>query len=103
MPSPRKEQKSTFERLDEARKRLELPEIASINQIKDKYREMSKKWHPDSCTEDPKTCHEMQQQLNAAYETLMSYCNTYQYSFRSEDVERFPSAEDFWWDRFGQF
>ena len=95
--------KSLFEQLDWARKRLELPESANINQIKEKYRELSKKWHPDHCKDDPEKCHEIQQQLNTAYHTLMNYCSSYHYSFRREDVEKFPSGEDLWWERFGQF
>ena len=101
MPRPRG--KSLFEQLDWARKQLELPEIASINQIKEKYRELSKKWHPDHCKDNPAECHRMQQRLNTAYDTLMNYCNSFQYSFMREDVERFPTGEDFWWERFGQF
>ena len=100
---PRPKGQSLFEQLERARKQLELPEIATINQIKDKYRELSRKWHPDHCRDDPEKCHEMQQQLNAAYHTLMNYCSNYQYSFRREDVEKFPSGEDLWWERFGQF
>ena len=100
---PRSREKSLFEQLDWARKRLELPESANINLIKEQYRELSKKWHPDRCREDPDKCHEMQQQLNTAYHTLMNYCNSYRYSFRREDVEKFPTGEDLWWERFGQF
>ena len=95
--------KSLFEQLDQARKTLDLPEISTINQIKHKYRELSKQWHPDRCRQDPVKGHEMQQRLNSAYQTLMSYCNNYEYSFRKEDVEKYPAGEDFWWERFGQF
>ena len=92
-----------FERLDRARRTLELPDRASITQIKDKYRELSRVWHPDHCREAPEKCHQMQQRLNEAYSLLMDYCSGFQYSFRKEDVESYPTGEDFWWKHFGEF
>lgn len=95
-----------FDKIDKARRTLDLPEVATINMIKDKYRELSRRWHPDQCRGDEneeKKSHEMQQQINEAYSILMSYCNSYEYSFTREDIERFPSGDEFWWDRFNPF
>jgi DnaJ-class molecular chaperone len=92
-----------FEQLNRARRTLELPDRASIKQIKDKYRELSKIWHPDHCMDAPEKCRQMQQRLNEAYAVLMNYCSSFQYSFRKEDVEAYSSGEDFWWKHFGEF
>ena len=92
-----------FEQLDSARRTLELPDRASIKQIKDKYRELSRVWHPDRCRDAPEKCRQMQQRLNEAYALLMDYCSDFQYSFRKEDVEAYPNGEDFWWKHFGEF
>ena len=91
-----------FEQLDAARRTLELPDRASIKQIKDKYRELSKIWHPDHGRDMPEKCREMQQRLNEAYAELMDYCSSFQYSFRKEDVETYLTGEDFWWKHFGE-
>ncbi|HUU27780.1 MAG TPA: J domain-containing protein [archaeon] len=93
--------KSVFEQLDQARKTLQLPERASIKKIKEKYRELSKIWHPDLCKKDPEACRQMQQRLNEAYAILIDYCSSFEYSFRKEDVEAHPTGEDFWWEHFG--
>ena len=98
-----RERQTSFQRLEAARKVLGLPDRASLHQIRERYRELSKRWHPDLCREDPETCKGKQAELNAAYDILMNYCNNYQYSFREEDVEQYPSGEDFWWKHFGEF
>ena len=98
-----RDRESTFARLNQARQTLELPERTSIRQIRDKYHELSRIWHPDHCRDKPEVCHEMQQKINEAYAVLMDYCSSYQYSFRREDVEEYPSGEDFWWEHFGEF
>lgn len=97
-----RDRESLFQRLERARLALGLPDRASISQIRGRYRELSKHWHPDHCREDPELCKQRQAEINAAYDTLMDYCNNYQYSFREEDIEQYPSGEDFWWKHFGE-
>ncbi|MEA1997388.1 MAG: J domain-containing protein [Gemmatimonadota bacterium] len=97
----RQKRESLFERLNRARSVLELPERVSIKRIKEQYRELSKTWHPDICKEKPAACQRMQQRLNEAYSVLMGFCNNYEYSFRREDVEKYPTGEDFWWEHYG--
>ena len=91
-----------FEKVDAARRTLELPERASIRQIREKYHELSRVWHPDLNREDPDKAHQVQQRLNEANEVLMEYCSDFVYSFRREDVEAYPTGEDFWWKHFGE-
>lgn len=98
-----RERESTFERIDRARKILDLPERASMRQIRDNYHELSRRWHPDLCRENESLAREKQQEINDAYRTLMDYCTGYVYSLRKEDVQEFQESEDFWWEHFGEF
>jgi DnaJ-class molecular chaperone len=92
---------SLFSRLDRARRVLGLPDRVSLRQVRERYRELSRQWHPDICRESPEICKEKQAEINLAYDTLMDYCNNYQYSLREEDVELYAGGEDFWWRHFG--
>ncbi|MCE5272592.1 J domain-containing protein [bacterium] len=95
------ERESLFDRLDHARRTLELPDRVSLAQIRQRYRELSRRWHPDLCPDDPELCKQKQAELNAAYGTLTDFCNNFQYSLRREDVEQYAGGEDFWWRHFG--
>ncbi len=97
------ERESAFDRIDRARKLLGLPERASVKTIREKYHELSRKWHPDLNRDNPDTAREKQQEINLAYQTLMEYCAGFEYSFRREDIQSFQSGEEFWWEHFGQF
>ena len=102
---------SLFDKIDQARKTLGLPMRANISQIRDKYRELSKTWHPDlnqqpgpesPPVQQPEMQHQkMQQNINAAYKVLMDYCGAFQFSFEQQDIRENPSGEDFWWEHFG--
>ena len=77
-----------FEDVDEARKTLGLGETATFGEIKEAYRRLSLKHHPDKCAdEDRRKCEEMFKRINMANRILMSYCASYRYSFAEEDVK----------------
>jgi len=76
-----------FNQIDEARRLLGLGESASMQEIKDTYRTLAMKYHPDKCKEEEKSsCEEMFKKINNAYKIIMAYCSSYRYSFRREDV-----------------
>jgi len=78
-----------FENIDEARKTLVLGETATIAEIKEAYRKLSLKYHPDKCADaDKQRCEDMFKRINGANKILMSYCASYKYSFAEEDVKR---------------
>ena len=78
-----------FEDIDEARKTLGLGETVTIAEIKEAYRELSLKYHPDKCADaDKRRCEEMFKRINGANKILMSYCASYRYFFAEEDVKR---------------
>jgi len=83
--------------LDDARRILNLPEKATLDQIKVAYRAMALRYHPDKCPSEE--CKRMMRKINEAYELLMSFCQNYLYVFRVENTLREEDWEE-WLDRF---
>lgn len=95
-------------KIDKARKILELGKSATIPEIKEAYRTLSLKWHPDKCRkENNKECEEKIKEINNAKEILVEYCLNYRFHFeQAEDpdtVEKKRNREhmerfyDGWW------
>jgi len=82
---------------------LGIPEHASLNEIRQKYHEQIKVWHPDVSKQDPAVSHEMTIRLKKAYDLLVDYCMNHTFSFRIEDLARDleQSPSDYWMERFG--
>ena len=80
---------------------LDLPEKATMEEIKSNYRDLIRKWHPDSCEESKKKCTEMTARLTAAYSIINEYCKHYKFSFSRKEVKNYLSDEEWWLDRFG--
>ncbi len=61
-----------------------------------------KKWHPDKHKDDPDKATKMSMQINEAYEVILDYCNSYEYSFDEEDIKKTSYSPSEWWhDKFG--
>lgn len=91
----------TYMEITEARLVLELPEKASQQEIRDNYRRLIRKWHPDTCREDGGKCTEMTAAINAAYELITAYCSRYRISFAEDEVNQYISDAEWWLNRFG--
>jgi len=72
----------TFQELQEALHVLGLKDRMTIQQIKDRHRELVKRYHPDSCEN---TNGEQIQLINDAYRILSDYLDSYCYSFSEEE------------------
>ncbi|MBW2644807.1 MAG: J domain-containing protein [Deltaproteobacteria bacterium] len=81
---------------------LGLPERATMKTIRFSYKELIKKWHPDTCGEESEKCKAMTQKIIRAYKILLSYCNNYPYSFTKEAVNATLSPEEWFFERFGE-
>ena len=92
----------TYQQITEARKLLELPEQASLAEIKANYRNLIRKYHPDRCPDNHVECTEMTARLTLAYKTIITYCNQYRFSFTKEEVQKYLPTDEWWYDRFGQ-
>lgn len=72
-----------FEFVDRARKTMQLPEEASLFDIKQTYRRLALLHHPDKHGPE-----EEMKRLAQAYEILENYCQNYVYSFKEKDVQK---------------
>ncbi|WP_028319579.1 J domain-containing protein [Desulfobulbus elongatus] len=95
-----------WQAIEQARTVLQLPERASLAEIKRSYRRMSKLHHPDASEGGAEGSSEQMYRITAAYELLMRYCSEYRFPLKREEAEddRFDlyDPEDWWRARFGQ-
>ena len=91
-----------YEQVNAARIMLDLPERATMEEIKSSYRTLIRKWHPDKCEEDVEQCREMTTNIITAYRILNDYCRNYKFSFSKGEVSKYLSAEEWWFERFGK-
>ena len=82
-----------FKKIDASRRLLDLEEIASIAQIKSAYRNLAKKYHPDTTQESKEVSEEMMRKLNDAFQMLMEYSLNFPISFKKEDLPEQNSDE----------
>ncbi len=90
-----------YREIREARELLELPESATMKEIKSNYRELVTKWHPDRWVGNLHEANRMTRKILDAYKTIMAYCGDYRYSFSEEEVKKYLSADEWWFERFG--
>jgi len=85
-----------------AKSLLGLREKSSLKEIKNKYKNLMKKWHPDKHKDDIEKATQMSMQINEAYKTIMDYCNNYEYPLDEESVKKSTYTPDEWWNnKFG--
>ncbi|MFA5069189.1 MAG: J domain-containing protein [Candidatus Omnitrophota bacterium] len=78
-----------FNQIDQARKVLGLGEEAGMGEIKEVFRNLSLKYHPDRCKDkDKKRCVEVFKKIANAKDIITAYCANYRYSFMEKDVNR---------------
>jgi hypothetical protein len=84
-----------FKDINRAREILGLEEIASMQQIKNKYRELLLKYHPDKHNNSPrkKMYEEKIKDINNSYEILISYCIKYPISLDMGKVREVEEGE----------
>ena len=99
-------------KIDEARRILGLGESATIGEIKDAYRKLAVKYHPDKCERKEKQANErFFKKINEANETLMIYCLNYRFLLNDDNTkeakmdkeshEHMKRFYDVWWGDLG--
>ena len=78
-----------FNQIDNARKLLGLDETATLEEIKETFRKLSFKYHPDRCKDEKKKeCEEIFKKISNAKDIILNYCANYRYSFKEPDVKK---------------
>ncbi len=91
-----------FKQVDEARKILELAEEASLLEIREAFRNLALKYHPDKCKDKHKKhCEKMFKKINQAKEIIDNYCANYRFSFKEKElISSSTKAEQEHYERF---
>ncbi|GAB6189382.1 hypothetical protein JCM30566_11210 [Marinitoga arctica] len=61
------------QKYDYYRSLLNLPENFTKDELRKRFRELTKKYHPDKCIDDKNKCEEKFKKINEAYEFLLKY------------------------------
>jgi curved DNA-binding protein CbpA len=81
---------------------LGLRETSTLKEIKQKYKDLMKQWHPDKHKDDVEKATKISMQINEAYQIILDYCNNYEYSFDEDSIKRKSYSPSEWWhDKFG--
>lgn len=62
---------------------LDLPPFVTKDEIKQRYRYLARKYHPDVSDDNSKML-----EINRAYELLMEYIENFRYSFDDDEVNK---------------
>jgi DnaJ-class molecular chaperone len=85
-----------------AKSLLGLREKSSLKEIKSKYKNLMKKWHPDKHKDEIEKATQMSAQINEAYKTVLEYTKEYEYPFDEESLKSaYQSPSEWMKDRFG--
>jgi len=93
--------KTRFEIITNAREILELPESATLEQIKKNYKQLIKKWHPDKNISNQELAESKTKEIIQAYKIIIQYCDHYNYSFTRQEVEKYLTDRERWFRQFG--
>jgi DnaJ-class molecular chaperone len=92
----------SFEQLMKAKTLLGLHDKATLSEIKLRYKNLMKKWHPDKHNDNVDEATLMSSKINEAYEIVLHYCNNYEYRFDEEYIKDATISPQEWWEkRFG--
>ncbi len=93
------------EEIYKAAKILKIPERATMREIREQYRKLARKWHPDNCKDEREVCENKIKEIVRAYRLVMDYCRNYQYSFKKDEIiQSLPSKNRYreeWIKQFG--
>ncbi|MDX1296084.1 MAG: J domain-containing protein [Sulfurimonadaceae bacterium] len=92
----------SFEQLMKAKTLLGLHDKATLPEIKIRYKNLMKKWHPDKHADNVDEANQMSMKINEAYEIVMHYVGNYEYRFDEEFLKDTTISPQEWWEkRFG--
>jgi curved DNA-binding protein CbpA len=87
---------SSYEQLLKAKTLLSLGEKASLAEIKNHYKKLIRKWHPDNNPDNQEEANVMSAQINTAYKILLEYCKNYEYPLDEESLKKATLSPQEW-------
>lgn len=90
-----------YQDLRQAKELLRLSDTATMQEIRQSYRSLMNRWHPDKNSDSRKECEEMSKKITLAYTVITSYCKNYRYDFTEKEFKKHLTGEDWWKERFG--
>lgn len=88
-------------KIEEAKELFGLDDRATLGEIKSVFRQLTKKYHPDLAGESEEN-RAKTQEITEAYQTLLIYCETYEFPLTMSASDLEVDDEDWWMNRFGQ-
>lgn len=80
---------SNYDMIRQALKTFGLPVLTSAKDVKQKYRELAKRYHPDVYEEKEKMV-----EINLAYEVLTHYMEEYRFTFSKDEIlKQYPEEQ----------
>jgi curved DNA-binding protein CbpA len=90
--------------LSAAARLLGLSDSVSLMELRETYRKLALKLHPDRCSESRKhSCEAKFKKLNAAYQTLLDHCLKYSIPLDAKHARGAPEAWDAEQDHINRF
>jgi len=94
---------TSLETLLKAKTLLGLSDKETLPQVKQRYKNLMKKWHPDINPDNIITAQRISAEINEAYKVILEYCKNYEYSFKEEDIrEKNVNPHEWWEAKFGE-
>jgi DnaJ-domain-containing protein 1 len=81
-----------YTEIDEARRTLELDEETTIQEIREAYWQLTKKFHPDKLLGEL-NAHKQFEKISKAYKLVNTYCKENSCSFRESDLENWLTVK----------
>ncbi|MCF6175563.1 MAG: DnaJ domain-containing protein [Victivallaceae bacterium] len=82
----------TVEKVEQAKRILQLPDVCSRTEIRSAYLRLAKQWHPDICTESNDECVKQFRQISNGWNFMKYLMEHYRYSLREADIKRYQES-----------
>lgn len=81
---------------------LGLGDSATMEEEREAFQRLLKRWHPDNCDADPEICEDRTKEIVEAHEILEAYFESYRFPLDEDEVDVEERDEEEWWmERFG--
>jgi DnaJ domain len=82
----------TVEKVEQAKRTLQLPDVCSRTEIRSAYMKLAKQWHPDVCTEKKAECIKRFRDISNGWNFMKYLMEHYRYSLREADIKLYQES-----------